>query len=411
MSATVETQPLEHRSPSSSPLDAARALREVLASHAAADDAARRLVPASVSALSEAGLFRLGAPVEFGGAGADLRTIARVGAELARGCGACGWIASFSAASATMLDVFDPRARADVWAEGPDVPLAVSLAPAGTVQRAGDSHVLRGSWSWVTGVHHARWVLLAARIVDEAGEDDPHPVPGPPRVLVALVPAAELSVRSTWFTAGMRGTGSDTVSAQDLVVPTHRTAPLQALLTGLPVPVAGVPSPRPRRTATATALAPTIAGPIVGMARSALDAAQEITLRKPMSMSPYSRLADAPSVQLAVADAARLVDTAELHLLRAADDLDAVPRTDGLSPTTRARVRMDIGTVATCCQQAVELLVNVCGAGSVLDGTALQRIWRDVSTATRHALLNPGYAREVYGRALLGLPDLPGAPA
>ncbi|NAZ87075.1 acyl-CoA dehydrogenase family protein [Kineococcus indalonis] len=207
----------------------------------------------------------------------------------------------------------------------------------------------------------------------------------------------------------MRGTGSDTVRADELVVPAHR-APLRALLTVLPVPAAGVPAPHPRRTATVTALAPTIAGPVVDMARSALDAAREVALHEPMSMSPHPRLADAPSVQLAVADAARLVESAELHLMRAAGDLDAGPRTGALSPAARARVRVDIGTVATCAQQAVELLVDVCGADGVVDGTALRRIWRDVATATRHALLNPAYAHEVHGRSLLGLPELPGVP-
>ncbi|NAZ87074.1 acyl-CoA dehydrogenase family protein [Kineococcus indalonis] len=93
MSATAEMSSLERRSVPS-PLDTAQALREVLAWHAAADDDARRLVPASVAALQDAGFLRLGAPVEFGGVGADLRTIAQVGAELTRGCGACGWGAS-----------------------------------------------------------------------------------------------------------------------------------------------------------------------------------------------------------------------------------------------------------------------------------------------------------------------------
>ncbi|WP_346186542.1 hypothetical protein [Streptomyces osmaniensis] len=33
---------------------------------------------------------------------------------------------------------------------------------------------------------------------------------------------------------------------------------------------------------------------------------------------------------------------------------------------------------------------------------SVQRYWRDLETAARHPTLNPGLAREMYGRALVG---------
>jgi hypothetical protein len=33
----------------------------------------------------------------------------------------------------------------------------------------------------------------------------------------------------------------------------------------------------------------------------------------------------------------------------------------------------------------------------------MQRMWRDLEMASRHALINPDMAQEIYGRALLGI--------
>lgn len=62
--------------------------------------------------------------------------------------------------------------------------------------------------------------------------------------------------------------------------------------------------------------------------------------RKPVSLTVYERLADSPSVQLTVADAASLIDTAQLHTYRAANDLDHA------AAVTRASTA--ISSVALC---------------------------------------------------------------
>jgi alkylation response protein AidB-like acyl-CoA dehydrogenase len=57
--------------------------------------------------------------------------------------------------------------------------------------------------------------------------------------------------------------------------------------------------------------------------------------------------------------------------------------------------------------QAVDLYHDVGGMSSVKQGSPLERIWRDVHTATQHILLN--VARyEIIGRIVLGRD--PGTP-
>ncbi|MNC99923.1 p-hydroxyphenylacetate 3-hydroxylase, oxygenase component [compost metagenome] len=51
------------------------------------------------------------------------------------------------------------------------------------------------------------------------------------------------------------------------------------------------------------------------------------------------------------------------------------------------------------------LLLTLAGAGSFADGNTLQRLWRDLEMASRHALISPEIAQEIYGRALLGVEE------
>lgn len=63
---------------------------------------------------------------------------------------------------------------------------------------------------------------------------------------------------------------------------------------------------------------------------------------------------------------------------------------------------MDTGYIARRCREAIDLLVSTGGATSFGAGNALQRIWRDQEVGSRHAVVNPSIAAEIYGRELLG---------
>jgi alkylation response protein AidB-like acyl-CoA dehydrogenase len=45
------------------------------------------------------------------------------------------------------------------------------------------------------------------------------------------------------------------------------------------------------------------------------------------------------------------------------------------------------------------------GAGSFAEFNPLQRVWRDLETCSRHAVVNPEISAELYGRALLGVEE------
>ena len=69
---------------------------------------------------------------------------------------------------------------------------------------------------------------------------------------------------------------------------------------------------------------------------------------------------------------------------------------------SRARVRGIVGYAARLIREAIDALMSIGGASGFADSSPLQRMWRDASIATRHALLATDPSLEIYGRALVG---------
>jgi 3-hydroxy-9,10-secoandrosta-1,3,5(10)-triene-9,17-dione monooxygenase len=49
--------------------------------------------------------------------------------------------------------------------------------------------------------------------------------------------------------------------------------------------------------------------------------------------------------------------------------------------------------------------MNAHGAAGFADASPVQRIWRDVNVAARHAVVSPAVVSEVYIKALLGVEE------
>jgi 3-hydroxy-9,10-secoandrosta-1,3,5(10)-triene-9,17-dione monooxygenase len=247
---------------------------------------------------------------------------------------------------------------------------------------------LTGRWGYASGSPHATWAALAATVTDDQGQ--------PPDGYFCIVPAAQLQLEDTWHTVGMRGTGSNTYVAEDVFVPEHRLIPLAAVSEGSAS--GGLPFGQ-------VGTFPLI-GTLLGVGRAALTLAIEHAPSKSMHHTIFARQSDSVGVQIQIAQAALKLKTAELHAYRIADDLDSVAdnRSD-LQYEYRAQARAQFGYAAQQVLEAIQTLVNVHGAASFGGSSRMQQYWRDANTAARHAGLNEFVGYEVFGKALLGLPE------
>ncbi|SHK75879.1 Acyl-CoA dehydrogenase [Pseudonocardia thermophila] len=369
-------------------------LRPLLRAEAARAEADRRVPDEVVEALRATGVFRIMQPRRWGGLEADFTTFMEVSEEIGRGDGSAAWVTALMNVCCWMVGLFPEQAQRDVWGADPEARVCGVLAPAARVRAVDGGQVVSGSWGFASGSAHAQWAVLGIPVVDAAGAQVDQGL--------ALIPMSELTVKDTWFVAGLRATASNTLVADEVFVPAHR-------ILSVPKAVEGEYGTEHTgetlyRSAFVPVLALILVGPQIGMARAALDVVMEtLTKRKPISYTFYEDSAAAPTTQLNLAEAVQLIDTAHLHAMRAAADIDEwASSAQYMDRLTRTRVRMDTGYIARRCREAIDLLVSIGGASSFGEKNPLQRIWRDQETGSRHAVVNPSIAAEVYGRELLG---------
>jgi 3-hydroxy-9,10-secoandrosta-1,3,5(10)-triene-9,17-dione monooxygenase len=391
-SAVEQQQP----SPSRHELVAgARALQQLLRENSAEGELLRRLPDAVSDALTEAGLFRLFTPARFGGYDCDLRTMLEVTYALGEIDVSASWLVALGATTAWAVSRLGSlQVQEEIFGPDPDVRLAGSLAP-GAARRAEGGLCISGLWPYMSGVHHADWALVSANVT--GGPDQPI------GAVMCAVPMKQLILQKSWYTVGMRATGSDTVVAESVFVPDHRIVPMSAIADDTPRNADDTSQFRlPLPTVATVALT----GPLLGLGTAALRTVIDKAPGKPLNHTLFSRQSDSAGVQMQIAQAAVGLRTAQLHAYDIIDALDAAANKRQL-PTyaMRAEIRARSGYLAQQVLDALSILINVHGAGSFAESSRIQQYWRDANTAARHAALQPVVGYEIYGKALLGIAE------
>ena len=359
-------------------------------------EADRRVADENIEAIRAAGLFKIMVPRRFGGLETDMRTKLEVSRELARGDGATAWVTTLMNVCSWFAGLATAQAQEDIWGGNPDARIAGVFTASGTARPADGGQYVTGRWPWASGCLHSDWAMVGMPVVGPDGAETDQGL--------GFIPMSDLTIEDTWFTVGMRGTGSNTLVANDVFIPAHRIMSIPKVFAG------DTPTPYKDEALYRASFVPVaaivLAGPQLGLCSRALDYVIEMAPKRKIAYTFYETQAASPSFQLAVAKAATLVDTAHLFAYRAAAMIDDAARAGSkLSYLERARVRMDTGHVVTAARDAIDVLMSAHGASSFAEFNPMQRIWRDSETASRHAVLSPDISAEVYGRALLGITE------
>ncbi len=368
-------------------------LQPLLARNAAQAETDRRIPEENIEAIRDAGLFKLMIPKRLGGYETTIKTQLEVTAALGEACGSTAWVVALTNVCAWFTGLFCDQAQRDVFGADPDARVAGVFAPSTGVEKVEGGYRVTGKWAWSSGSLHASWAYVG---VLQLGPE------GPIDMGVVLMPMSELSIEDTWFVAGMKGTGSNTVVAEDVFVPEHRYMSMMAGFQGI------YPTEHTDEALYRAAFMPFAAlilvGPLLGLGRAALKLAIEKAPKRAVSYTRLATQAESTAFQLKIAEAAMTLDDAVLHAHRAADDIDGwAAKGEHMDYLSRARARGDVGWISARVREAITLILDAHGASGFADSSPMQRIWRDANTAGRHAIANPLVSQEVYGKALLGI--------
>jgi alkylation response protein AidB-like acyl-CoA dehydrogenase len=373
-------------------IERARALQPLLRTHAQRGEAERAVPAEVVDALTEAGIFRMLTPKRFGGYETDLRTLTEVSEALGEADGATAWTAMIVTVTNWLASLFPDEAQEEVFGADPDARVTGVAAPTGMGRRVPGGWMVTGKWSYNSGAPYATWAAVGALLQDDNGAVVDQ--------ALVLIPASELLLEDTWYTAGMKGTASNTLIGRDVMVPDHRVLSVPAAAQGT--------YPRSNREEEFLYTLPfgsmlllCLTGPLLGLGKAALDMVTASAGDKPLSFTVHGRQADSVGVQIQLAEAALSLRTARLHVLDAVNQIDRGDMDYG----QRTQVRAQAGYAAQQVLNAINTLLNVHGAGSFAEANPLQRIWRDANVAARHAGLVPTVGYEAYGKMLLAIKE------
>ena len=375
-------------------VEAARALIPVLRERAPEAERIRRIPDETIEDLRRAGLWRILRPERFGGVETDFGAMIDVAIELGRGCAATSWVYINLVAHNWMLPYWPAPAADDVWGEDAEALIGSTLVfPAGRLAPAEGGYLLSGRWPYASGVDSSDWMMLGA-----IGQGPADEAPGP---RIVVVRASDIEIIDTWHVSGLVGTGSKDVACRDLFLPAHMVLDLAPSQEGYPPETAGMSDAY--RLPLLPLIPHLVAAPMIGTARAAYDD-HAAHLKDQVSTFNRSRVAEHVTVQLKLAEAAQMVDIAQL-LVRE-DWMEAQALIAGgarLPLIDRARWRRNGAYAAWCCVKAVDLIHGLCGARANYLTSALQRQHRDVHAAAHQIHLSWDINGAEFGRIAAGL--------
>ncbi len=373
------------------------AISPLLRENAAAGEDDRRVAQASIDALEAIGAFRVTQPKRFGGFEGNSRAQVDVARAVGMADGGTAWVVALINISNWLTALLPAQAQDEVWGENPNAKVSVVLATNGETKRVEGGYLVSGEWSYSSGSLHTEWAIVGANLVDEDGNFDD--------TAQLLIPRSEMGYKDTWFVAGMRSSGSNTVVAENVFVPDHHVMRGTPALTGT-YPGTDENTPGVYRAGWIPVLNIILVGAQLGMGRAVLNRVIEKAPTKAVAYTSIATQAEWGAFQIDLAKADLLLDAADAFAYRACDEIDG-PAERGEYPDylVRARNRAYVGWIVEHVGRAIEMLLTLHGSGSFAEVNPLQRFWRDQAAVARHAFVLPNLGYELYGKALLGRTD------
>ncbi|HWI20985.1 MAG TPA: acyl-CoA dehydrogenase family protein [Baekduia sp.] len=373
-------------------VERARSLRPLLTAYAEQADRDRVLAPEVVDAITEAGLFKLLVPKRLGGYETDVLTMLDVLTELSKGCVSASWVTGVLSFAAWQIGMFTDQAQRDVFEENPDARVCWSLSAAVEVKPGEGGTIVSGRWPNASGSAQADWALLGLPLAFG---------PRGPEFSMALIPMSETTIDDTWDIAGVRGSASNTIVAQEVFVPEHRWLALAAA-----TEEGAILSPHTGETLYRTAWSVggyALLGSQLGVASAMLELVLERSEGKMIPAAGIMDQSEWATFQMEAAEAATKIDAAIMLTRRDAEQVDAVSRRgERMSQLDRARIRNNQAWASNQLKEAAEILMVEAGVTAFFGESPLQRMWRDLSVAHAHTGFRLKPNQEKYGRALTG---------
>jgi indole-3-acetate monooxygenase len=388
--------------PEESPiLHAAIALGPMIRASGDEIEQARRIPVPIVEALKGAGVFGMAMPRAWGGAELDPLTQFRVIEALAMADASAGWCVMINCDGGYVTAFLDQQVARTMYPDL-EVGTAAAATPTGQAQLVPGGYRVSGRFPFVSGCRHSEWVWLGCVVMA-----DGKPLAdgnGVPQTLQCLVKLSQCEILDTWYTTGLRGTGSNDLLVKDVFVEADHTFSFQDKdLIKRSGPLYAFPFMFVSKS-SAVAL---------GIARHAIDVLIETATNKTARRytlgehpEPAKMMRDDVFIQEVVGRAETMLTAARAHLFEVIGDLwGTLVGGNEPSPVQIARFTTLHTYIVGVCVDVVQLVFKAAGGTAVYQKGPLDRCLRDVLTMNQH-IVGTLRTYEMAGRLLLGMEPL-----
>jgi len=325
--------------------------------------------------LYEQGWFRLFVPPAYGGLGMTLPQGVRLEESLAWIDGSLGWVVTLCSGASWFAGFLPDALCRELLAER-EVCFAGSGAPTGMAEIVDGGYRVNGDWLHATGSHHAT-VFTANCVIHEHGVAR-RDAAGAPEVRPFVFLRDEVTLRPTWKAMGMVATSSHAFTVKDLFVPSVRCFRIDGRYATLTDVIYQYPFLPLAET--------TLAANLAGMAVKFVDLCSVQFSERPRYVRSHTvEQGVLLEEKLRAARAALDTSRAEFYHVLNRSWAQCV---DGQIADVVLR---EVGQVSRCLAQmsleVVDKLYPFAGLHAADPHTELNRVWRNLHTASQHALL------------------------
>ncbi|MBA4168354.1 MAG: acyl-CoA dehydrogenase [Chitinophagaceae bacterium] len=335
-----------------------------------------QLTPGQLQLIASQRWFHLFVPEQYGGLSLSLPEAVQLEESIAWADGNIGWVVTLCSGASMFIGYFQDELTKTVFSN-PRVCLAGSGQAGGIAERYADGFKVTGSWPHASGAPHADY-FTANCVIRHNGEI----VTGPDEkslIQSFLFKKEEVTLYPTWKYMGLKATAGYSFSVEKLFVPTIRTFIIDADHTRLPGSIYQYPF--------APLAESTIAANISGMCLHFLDLAKEIIFKKKDIQSGF-KAGTGKSLQL-LADAVSAIQLLREQFYERLDHSWKVHvANNNIDADTLLAVSESSRQLAHQARHWVSLLYPFCGLAAAHTGTFINRVWRNIHTASQHSLLN-----------------------
>jgi alkylation response protein AidB-like acyl-CoA dehydrogenase len=371
----------------------AHALQPLLDQHGAEMDRRREVVPEVVDALVANDMLRLLLARNLGGAELPLIEFCKTVEAIAWSDASVAWFVNQSNVSSATSAAAMPQEAALACFGTPGVGLAWG-ARNGTSRaiRVEGGYRLSGTWSFASGGRHTTWMGAHSAVQNPDGT--PHQRYGKADDRSFVFKRTDAKIVDDWFVLGLRGTGSDTYTLEDLFIPDSHAPARDALQERR--------EPGPLYTIGSTLLyASGFCSVTLGLARRLLETYIDLARGKHSRASINAMSANnAIQREIALLEAKLSAARAWLH----AEVREAYDKALNGTLDVDARMRLRLATTYGM-NEATDVSIaayRASGTTAMLNSAPFERRFRDAMSASQHLQGMLGHV-EMVGRHILGV--------